>query len=100
MIKCESSLQHWLNKDRNRNFCNYFSKSKKCPSTISWYPFNMNAAEITGKKASSRSLRHSMGVVLALDKVPLNVIQDILGHKLPESTQIYMQVLGEDWGGY
>jgi integrase/recombinase XerD len=56
----------------------------------------MNAAEITGKKASSRGLRHSMGVMLALDKVPLNVIQDILGHKFPESTQIYMQVLGED----
>ncbi len=56
----------------------------------------MNAAEISGKKASSRGLRHSMGVMLALDKVPLNVIQDILGHKFPESTQIYMKVLGED----
>lgn len=56
----------------------------------------MDAAEISGKKATSRGLRHSMGVMLALDKVPINVIQDILGHKFPESTQIYMQVLGED----
>ncbi len=56
----------------------------------------MNAAGISGKKASSRGLRHSMGVMLALDKVPVNVIQDILGHRFPESTQIYMQILGED----
>lgn len=56
----------------------------------------MNAAGISGKKASSRGLRHSMGFMLALDKVPVNVIQDILGHKFPESTQIYMQILGED----
>lgn len=56
----------------------------------------MNATGISGKKASSRGLRHSMGVMLALDKVPVNVIQDILGHKFPESTQIYMQILGED----
>lgn len=37
----------------------------------------MTAAEISGKKTSSRGLRHSMGVMLALDKVPINVIQDI-----------------------
>ena len=56
----------------------------------------MEAAEITGKKATSRGLRHSMGVMLALDKVQLNIIQDILGHTAPENTLIYMQVLGED----
>jgi site-specific recombinase XerD len=56
----------------------------------------MVAAGISGIKASSRGLRHSMGVMLALEKVPVNVIQDILGNKFPESTQIYLQVLGED----
>lgn len=59
----------------------------------------MREAGITGKKATSRGLRHSMGVMLALDKVPSNVIQDILGHTSPESTQIYMKVLGEDRRG-
>lgn len=59
----------------------------------------MNAAGIKGRKATSRGLRHSMGVMLALDKVPANVIQDILGHTSAESTLIYMQVLGEDRRG-
>lgn len=59
----------------------------------------MEAAGIEGTKATSRGLRHSMGVMLALDKVPANVIQDILGHTVPESTQIYMKVLGEDRRG-
>jgi hypothetical protein len=27
-----------------------------------------------------------MGVMPALEKVPVNVIQDVLGHKFPEST--------------
>lgn len=59
----------------------------------------MDAAGIEGRKATSRGLRHSMGVMLALDKVPANVIQDILGHTSAESTLIYMQVLGEDRRG-
>ncbi len=59
----------------------------------------MDAAGISGKKATSRGLRHSMGVMLALDKVPANVIQDILGHTAAENTMIYMQVLGDDRRG-
>lgn len=59
----------------------------------------MNAVGIEGKKATSRGLRHSMGVMLALDKVPLNVIQDILGHTIEANTAIYMQILGEDRRG-
>lgn len=56
----------------------------------------MQAAGITGKKATSRGLRHSMGVMLALDKVPVNIIADILGHKAIKNTLIYMQIAGED----
>jgi integrase len=56
----------------------------------------MKAAGITGKKASSRGLRHSMGVMLALEKVPMNVIADILGHKAVRNSMIYMQIAGED----
>lgn len=56
----------------------------------------MNKAEISGKKASSRGLRHSMGVMLALDKVPANVIQNILGHAAIKNTLIYLQVIGEE----
>lgn len=56
----------------------------------------MKAAGIEGRKASSRGLRHSMGVMLALDKTPANVIQDILGHKAIKNTMIYLQVVGDD----
>ena len=56
----------------------------------------MKEAGITGKKASSRGLRHSMGVMLALDKVPANVIQNILGHAAIKNTLIYLQVIGEE----
>ena len=56
----------------------------------------MNAAGITGKQASARGLRHSMGVMLALDKVPMNTISDILGHRFIKNTLIYMQIAGDD----
>jgi len=56
----------------------------------------MERAEIKGRRATARGLRHSMGVMLALDKVPVNVIADILGHKDIKNTLIYMQILGED----
>ena len=56
----------------------------------------MQAAGIEGKKATPRGLRHSMGVMLALDKVPVNVIQDILGHTAVQNTLIYMQIVGNE----
>lgn len=56
----------------------------------------MRAAGIEGKQATSRGLRHSMGVMLALNKTPANVIADILGHEYLSSTEIYMKILGED----
>jgi site-specific recombinase XerD len=56
----------------------------------------MAAAGITGKKASSRGLRHSMGVMLAIDKVPVNVIQEVLGHASIRNTMIYLDIVGDE----
>ncbi|MEO0627021.1 MAG: tyrosine-type recombinase/integrase [Bacteroidota bacterium] len=56
----------------------------------------MNEAGISGIKASSRGLRHSMGVMLALDRTPANIIQDILGHTAIKNTMIYMQAIGDE----
>lgn len=56
----------------------------------------MERAGITGKKSTARGLRHSMGVMLALDKVPINIIAEILGHKDIKNTLIYLQIMGED----
>ena len=59
----------------------------------------MREAKITGTKASPKGLRHSMGVALAVDKVPLHTIQQILGHRHIQSTQIYTMVAGEERRG-
>lgn len=56
----------------------------------------MARAGITGKKATARGLRHSMGVMLALDKVPMNIIAEVLGHKDIKNTLIYLQIIGSD----
>ncbi len=56
----------------------------------------MAAAGITGKKASSRGLRHSMGVMLAIDKVPVNIIQKVLGHASIRNTMIYLDIIGDE----
>ncbi len=59
----------------------------------------MNEAGITGTKSTAKGLRHSMGVMLALDKVPLHTIQQILGHRSINNTRIYAEVVGEERRG-
>ena len=56
----------------------------------------MEAAGLSGKKATSRGLRHSMGVMLALEKVPINVIKKVLGHAAIKNTMIYLDIIQED----
>lgn len=56
----------------------------------------MNTAGITGKKSTSRGLRHSMGVLLVQNKVPLNIVQKILGHRDIKNTMIYAEALEKE----
>lgn len=56
----------------------------------------MKKAGITGKMASPRGLRHSMGVSLALNKVPLNTIQRVLGHASVNNTMVYLDVIEDE----
>lgn len=56
----------------------------------------MNAAGITGLNSTARGLRHSMGVMLVKNGVPLHVVQDILGHTDIKNTRIYVQVVGKE----
>ncbi|WP_157976255.1 tyrosine-type recombinase/integrase [Lewinella sp. IMCC34191] len=56
----------------------------------------MRAAGITGKKATSRGLRHSMGVMLAMEKAPVSVIQKVLGHASVKNTMIYLDILDDE----
>lgn len=59
----------------------------------------MADAEITGVKACPKGLRHSMGVSLALDRVPINVIANILGHADANNTLIYLQIIDKERRG-
>lgn len=56
----------------------------------------MNAAGIDGIKSTARGLRHSVGVMLAMKKTPMNVISDVLGHENPKNTLIYMDIIGAE----
>ena len=56
----------------------------------------MAKANITGKAASPRGLRHSMGVSLAMAKVPVSTIQQVLGHASIANTMIYLDVVDDE----
>lgn len=56
----------------------------------------MAKAGITGKKATPRGLRHSMGVILALNKVPANTIKNVLGHAAIKNTLIYLEIIDDE----
>ncbi|MEZ4995100.1 MAG: site-specific integrase [Saprospiraceae bacterium] len=56
----------------------------------------MDKAGISGLKATARGLRHSIGVTLAQEKVPLHVIQQILGHASIKNTEIYTHIVGKE----
>lgn len=59
-----------------------------------WVKRNMVAAGLTGKKASSKGLRHGFGVHMVLSNVPLVTIKDLMGHTSTQTTEIYLQVMG------
>lgn len=56
----------------------------------------MAKAGVTGKKATPRGLRHSMGVILALNKVPANTIKNVLGHAAIKNTLIYLEIIDDE----
>ena len=54
----------------------------------------MEAANITGKKASAKGLRHAYAVNRLLGGVPLVTVKDLMGHTSIQTTEIYLQVMG------
>lgn len=58
----------------------------------------MDRAGITGKQATSKGLRHGFGVamVTAENPVPIHVLADLMGHSDTKTTEIYLQVVGEE----
>lgn len=59
----------------------------------------MDRAGISGKMASPKGLRHSYGVsMVTADKpVPIHVLSRLMGHSDSKVTEIYLQVVGEEY---
>ncbi len=56
----------------------------------------MVEAEIVGRHASPKGLRHGFGVAATQRGVPLNIVQRWLGHANIEMTAIYADAIGEE----
>jgi site-specific recombinase XerD len=56
----------------------------------------MEAANIAGIHATTKGLRHGFGVRGALGKIPMNIIQNWMGHADATTTAIYLDVQGEE----
>ena len=56
----------------------------------------MERAEIIGPMATPKGLRHGFGVACVLNKIPLHLIRDWLGHSDTKTTEIYTTVIGQD----
>lgn len=60
----------------------------------------MNEANIKGKQATAKGLRHSFGVTMTLAGMDVFKLRDLLGHASAETTQIYRQASGKDAHAY
>lgn len=58
----------------------------------------MGRAGITGKQATGKGLRHGFGVamVTAAKPVPIHVLSQLMGHSDTKTTEVYLQVVGEE----
>lgn len=56
----------------------------------------MDEAQIQGKHATPKGLRHSFGVHCALNNIPMSLAQKWLGHADIRTTAIYYQIVGKE----
>jgi integrase/recombinase XerD len=56
----------------------------------------MKKAEVTGKKACPKGLRHAFGVSAVENDIPITEIQQLLGHTFLKNTAIYTSVKGNE----
>lgn len=58
----------------------------------------MDRAGIQGKQATGKGLRHGFGVamVTAAKPVPIHILAELMGHSDTKTTEIYLQVVGEE----
>ncbi|MGH7119116.1 MAG: tyrosine-type recombinase/integrase [Acetobacteraceae bacterium] len=56
----------------------------------------MEAAGLSGPKASPKGLRHAFGVSAVTTRIPLNPMQKWLGHAQLTTTAIYANAVGAE----
>ncbi|MEW8646575.1 MAG: site-specific integrase [Candidatus Thiodiazotropha endolucinida] len=58
----------------------------------------MDRAGIKGKQATGKGLRHGFGVAMVTAKkpLPLHILSQLMGHSDTKTTEIYLQVVGEE----
>lgn len=58
----------------------------------------MSRAGIAGKHATGKGLRHGFGVAMVTAKqpVPIHILAQIMGHSDRKTTEIYLQVVGDE----
>ncbi len=56
----------------------------------------MKEAELSGKKACAKGLRHAFGIACVENNIPLTEIQQLMGHSFLRNTAIYTTVKGAE----
>ncbi|WP_241086002.1 tyrosine-type recombinase/integrase [Candidatus Vondammii sp. HM_W22] len=58
----------------------------------------MRHAGVTGKQATGKGLRHAFGVAMVTGEkpLPLHILAQIMGHSDTKTTEIYLQVVGDE----
>lgn len=58
----------------------------------------MANADIDGKQATAKGLRHGFGIAMLSGEkpAPLNIVRDLMGHSNTKITEIYLQATGEE----
>lgn len=58
----------------------------------------MTRANIEGKQATAKGLRHGFGIAMLSGEkpVPLNIVRDLMGHSDTKTTEIYLQATGDE----
>jgi len=66
--------------------------------TTAWRVINqvMDKAGITGPQATGKGLRHAFGIAMIEGGAPITLVRDLLGHADTKTTEIYLQVVGEE----
>jgi integrase/recombinase XerD len=58
----------------------------------------MNRANIKGKQATGKGILHAFGIALLSGSkpLPIHILAQLMGHSSTKTTEIYLQVIGED----